>query len=85
MAEILGLFPHEAEQALKGHSEGKNEVTSESSRETQSYFYWEIFLPPGRQEKWNLFFFPLEVQNQKGRGPESKDLEQFKKPSLEKF
>lgn len=50
MAEILGLFPHEAEH-WKATVKEKNEVTSESSRETQSYFHWEPFLPPGRQEK----------------------------------
>ena len=58
-------------RAPKDHTKGKREVMTESGRETQSKHPCEPFLPLG--SKYGIsFFFPLEVQDQKGKGPESK-------------
>lgn len=72
MVEILGLLPHETP---KDHTNGEREAMADGGRETQRNHPCEPFLP--LDSKNGIFFFPLEVQNQKGRGPESKVLEQF--------
>lgn len=65
-------------RTLKGHTERKSEVTTESGGQTELLPLGTILASISQASKMeSVFSFFPELPTQKGKGSENKDLEQF--------